>query len=119
MKRGVRDFEGRLGLALTELGMLTKDQLDTSLCFSEEHDCSLFASVEHLWRIPRTTLFPLIYLTTGIPFTNLSAAIFQQEAIQALPQELAHKYQSVPIRIDGTGHLRLATTDPAYLDAIP
>ena len=109
-------FETRLGLALAELGFLTEKQLEEAWRHSGERHVSLPTSLEALQFVPRLVVLSLANITLGLPVTNLQTDKFDQGVLDLIPREPAIKHKILPVRVEKSGHLRLATLDPCDVD---
>ncbi|HWN81756.1 MAG TPA: type IV-A pilus assembly ATPase PilB [Candidatus Udaeobacter sp.] len=88
LERQQKSHGGSLGLNLVKLGILTEQQLTQAL--------------SSIYRVP------------GL---NLAEATIDQDAVKLLPQEIATKFQVLPVKREGR-RLQIAMADPGNIFAI-
>ena len=108
----------RIGDILIEYGYISPDQLGTALAYQKEHkDLRIGQALMELGYVSEKqvlqALAQRLHLQT-IDFSNLTVSV---DAVEKLPQELAVKYDMLPIRENGSV-LTIAANDPLNYYAI-
>ncbi len=96
----------RLGDMLLESGYITTDQLDSALAAQKGSGKRLGETLIDSGFITEKELIDILCMQLGIDFIDLSNVILPTELTQAMPKNMARKYNMVPVK---------ATPDEVYV----
>src|SRR5690625_3159364 len=106
----------RLGDLLVDAGLITKEQLEDALEIkSREEKLGDVLLREGL--ITEQQLIEVLEFQLGVPHININQFPIEQETIQLVPQEIAKRFQVMPIRTENN-QLFVAMADPMDYFAI-
>ena len=114
----------RLGEILLDLGSVDPDDLLAALQKQQEQPgdaesrAQLGQILVQLGSINDTALAAALAHQFEVPLADLSQVKPEPEAIARIPEELARKHTVLPLRIDDTGRVFVATADPLDTEAI-
>ncbi len=114
----------RLGEILLDLGSVDPDDLLSALQKQQEQPADAETRAQlgqilvQLGSINDTALAAALAQQFGVPLADLSQIKPQPEAIAKVPEEMARRHQVLPLRIDDTGRVFVATADPLDTEAI-
>ncbi|HLS24107.1 MAG TPA: ATPase, T2SS/T4P/T4SS family [Pseudogracilibacillus sp.] len=106
----------RLGDLLVEAGLITKDQLEEALK-EKAPDEKLGDALLRQGFITEQQLIEVLEFQLGVPHISIHQYPIEQETIQLVPQDIAKRYQVMPIRTEGD-RLFVAMADPMDYFAI-
>lgn len=106
----------RLGDLLVESGLITQEQLEETLK-DKTADEKLGDALLRQGFITEQQLIEVLEFQLGVPHINIHQYPIDQETIQLVPQEIAKRYQVMPIRTEGD-QLFVAMADPMDYFAI-
>ncbi|HMS13645.1 MAG TPA: GspE/PulE family protein [Microthrixaceae bacterium] len=101
----------RLGEVLVSRGVIDVAMLDAAVRSQAENGEELGASLIALGAIDEITLAEAVAVQFGIAFADLRREIPDQDAVDAVGEELCRRHQVVPMRIVG-GRVFVATSRP-------
>jgi type IV pilus assembly protein PilB len=101
----------RLGDLMVEMGFLTPAQLEVALKEQRRTGELLGQTLERLGFVSPEKMALVLAAQAGIPFVNLKETRPQQEAIEALDEDLAREFHVLPLEIKGNT-LVVATDNP-------
>src|SRR6476469_5015131 len=107
----------RLGDRLLESGLITRHQLDKAL---EKHVTTgqkLGKTLVDLGYLHPDQLMKTLCEDAGIPYMPLGDMTPAPAALATIPEPIARRYNSVPLRIEN-GRLLIAMADPFDMDAL-
>ncbi len=108
----------RLGQILVEENVITEDQLEAALAQqSRDRGKKLGEILEESGLVSHTAVCVTLARKLGVPFVKLKKIQTDQDAIDAVPLDLARKYCCLPLFIYRS-RLVVAVDDPANTDAI-
>lgn len=100
----------RLGDLLVDTGMITEEQLTKTLN-EKLADEKLGDALLREGLITEQQLIEVLEFQLGVPHINIEQYPIEQETIQLVPQEIAKRYQVMPIRTENN-QLFVAMADP-------
>ena len=106
----------RLGDLLVESGLISQEQLEEALRDKSE-DEKLGDALLRQGFITEQQLIEVLEFQLGVPHISIHQYPIDQETIQLVPQEIAKRYQVMPIRTEGD-QLFVAMADPMDYFAI-
>ena len=106
----------RLGDLLVEAGLLTEEQLATTLSNKSANEKIGDALLREGF-ITEQQLIEVLEFQLGIPHINLYKYAIEEDAVKLVPKELARRHLLMPVRIDGN-KLLVAMADPMDYFAI-
>lgn len=106
----------RLGDLLVEAGLITKEQLETTLQEKSSEE-KLGDALLRQGLITEQQLIEVLEFQLGVPHINIHQYPIELETIQLVSREIAKRYQVMPIRTDGN-QLFVAMADPMDYFAI-
>lgn len=107
----------RLGDRLLESGLITRHQLDKALQKHVTTGQKLGKTLVDLGYLHPDQLMKTLCEDAGIPYMPLGDMTPAPAALAAIPEAVARRYNSVPLRIEN-GRLLIAMTDPFDMDAL-
>ena len=111
----------RLGELLIEAGLIDVHQLKSALAQQERWGNRLGANLVRMGFVDERELVRVLSRQLGLPVVSLADCAVQQEALEAVPAQLALKHGILPIALKTTGvggTLVLAMEDPTDLARI-
>lgn len=106
----------RLGDLLVESNLITEDELSATLA-EKSPDEKLGDSLLRRGLITEQQLIEVLEFQLGIPHINVHQIPIEQEIIRLVPQEIAKRYQVMPVRTENN-QLFVAMADPMDYFAI-
>jgi len=107
----------RLGDMLVEAGLITPGQLETAVALHRQENKKLGQVLVEKGFISATTLATFISYQLNLPLVDLKKCKIQPAAVRLVPEEMARRYNLLPVAIDG-GDLLVAMEDPLDLRVI-
>ena len=107
----------RLGDRLLESGLITRHQLDKALEKHVSTGHKLGKTLVDLGYLHPDQLMKTLCEDAGIPYMPLGNMTPAPAALAAIPEAIARRYGSVPLRIEN-GRLLIAMADPFDMDAL-
>lgn len=101
----------RLGDILVESGMITKDELMTALQDQKETGARLGDQLVQMEAVTEQQMIEVLEFQLGIPHINLYKQKIDQKIIGIIDEELARRYQLIPVERLGD-RLTVAMSDP-------
>jgi type II secretory ATPase GspE/PulE/Tfp pilus assembly ATPase PilB-like protein len=106
-----------LGSILTVAGLITEAELETALEAQKHRDTRLGAVLVELGLLTTRQIAGAIAEQCQVEFVDLDTAAIEPEAVKLLPEQLARRFEALPLRILPDGLLLLAMADPTNLRA--
>lgn len=106
-----------LGQALLEAGLITRDQLDKALSLQKQNGKKLGDILVETGIITENDLMRTLEARFKVPFIDLSETRIDNAAPALISEELAEKYNVIPIASDDKT-LTVATSDPMNFYAL-
>ena len=108
----------RLGDVLIEFGYITPEQLNAALAYQKEHrDLRVGQALQELGYVNERQVLEALAKRLQIRMIDIEHTNVDVTAVEKVPQELAHKYDMLPIA--QSGHtLTIAANDPLNYYAI-
>lgn len=113
--RAVATASPRLGLMLLEAGLITEEQLKAAL--ESQNGRSLGRVLVDLGFVSEADIAHTLAERMNLEFVDLGAADVDPHAVTLVPEEMAHKYNLLPIGVQNDT-LVVAMSDPANIFAI-
>jgi len=107
----------RLGDRLLESGLITRHQLDKALEKHVSTGQKLGKTLVDLGYLHPDQLTKALCEDAGIPYIPLGDMTPAPDALATIPEPVARRYNSVPLRIEN-GRLLIAMADPFNMDAL-
>lgn len=107
----------RLGDRLLESGLITRHQLDKALEKHVSTGQKLGKTLVDLGYLHPDQLMKTLCEDAGIPYMPLGDAVPAPAALATIPETVARRFNSVPLRIEN-GRLLIAMADPFDMDAL-
>ncbi len=108
----------RLGDVLIEFGYITPDQLNTALAYQKEHrDLRVGQALQELGYVNERQVLEALAQRLQIKLVDIAHTPVDVAVVEKVPQELARKYDMLPIAQNGRT-LTIATNDPLNYYAI-
>lgn len=107
----------RLGDRLLESGLITRHQLDKALEKHVSTGQKLGKTLVDLGYLHPDQLMKTLCEDAGIPYIPLGDMIPAPAALATIPENVARRYNSIPLRIEN-GRLLIAMADPFDMDAL-
>jgi type IV pilus assembly protein PilB len=107
----------RLGDRLLESGLITRHQLDKALEKHVSTGQKLGKTLVDLGYLHPDQLMKTLCEDAGIPYMTLGDMTPAPAALATIPEQVARRYNSVPLRIEN-GRLLIAMADPFDMDAL-
>jgi type IV pilus assembly protein PilB len=105
-----------LGALLVKRGVLTNERLDVALAESQATGRRIGeVLIERGW-IFESELAHAIAEQNDVAYVDIAARSVDPEAAARLPQEVARRYEAVPVRVLGSGAVLVAVSDPLDID---
>ncbi len=106
----------RLGQLLVRENLITLEQLEKAVEEQKASGGRLGASLTKLGFIDENELSNFVSKQYGVPSINLEEHEIDPELVNLIPEDLAQKYQIIPVNRSGST-LIIATADPSNLSA--
>lgn len=106
-----------LGEILVRKEYITKKQLEKAIKKAEEENKELDKAIVELGYITEKEIYQVLAEELGFEFIDLSEIELRTELAQFLPDNIAKRYNAVPIRFDGE-KLVVAMIDPLDTNAV-
>ena len=104
----------RLGDLLIELGYITPDQLNTALAYQKEHrDLRVGQALQELGYVNERQVLEALAKRLQIQLIDIEHTTVDVTAVEKVPQELAQKYDMLPIA-QSARTLTVAANDPLF-----
>ncbi|MFH1776806.1 MAG: ATPase, T2SS/T4P/T4SS family [Candidatus Omnitrophota bacterium] len=113
----IKSLKQRLIEVLVESNLLTQEQLDNALHVQQESGRRLSEILTKLGYISDEHLLVALSRSLNIPPINLSRFKIEQDVVKLIPQEVAKRYQLIPVSKIGN-FLTMAMADPLNIFAI-
>ncbi len=107
----------KIGEILVEFNYITEEQLKQVIDNQENNDKRLGELLVENGYISEDELNQVLEFQLGIPFVDLSKFSLNPGLAEYIPEQLARKYQAVPLEMS-RGKLKVAMTDPSDLVAV-
>ncbi|MEW6233087.1 MAG: GspE/PulE family protein [Chloroflexota bacterium] len=107
----------RIGDMLVEAGLITPEQLETAVALHRQENKKIGQVLVEKGFISATTLATFISYQLNLPLVDLKKCKIQPAAVRLVPEEMARRYNLLPVAIDG-GDLLVAMEDPLDLRVI-
>ena len=102
----------RLGDVLIEFGYITPDQLNTALAYQKEHrDLRVGQALQELGYVNERQVLEALAQRLQLKMIDIEHTNVDVTAVEKVPQELAQKYDMLPIA-QGPRALTIAANDP-------
>lgn len=111
------DTSKKLGELLLDFDYITEKQFEEALEQQKESEEKLGRILLDLNYIEEKDLVEALEIQLGIPRVDFSSYILNTGLAQYLPEQLARRYEAVPLEKDGN-ILKVAMTDPSNIVAI-
>ncbi len=102
---------------LLKSGLITQDELNKALDEMRKLKRPLERVIVELKVLSCSALYETIAKHQGFIYLNLDKIVQSEDLIQAIPEELSRKTQSIPVKIQN-GTLQVAIADPTDLYAV-
>jgi len=112
-----REKVKKLGELLIEFKYITRDQLEKALDHQEDSDKRLGDVLLDLGYISESDLVEVLEFQLGVERADLSKYVIDPSLSQYIPENIAQRYNAVPVSKDGDT-LKVAMSDPSDLLAI-
>lgn len=89
--------QGLLGLKLKELGLLTEDEVRSTLSQAEKQGVAYPAYLQSLGKLDKKTIYEAYADVFDVPFIEIDHLSVSDEAIQLISSDLAHKLKIIPL----------------------
>ena len=110
------DFEWiPLGSLLVGAGLVTQAQLDRALAVKAARGGRLGEAIVDAGYASTHEIAAAVAEQYGLEFVSLAKLEPSAEAVDRFPEQLAQRYQAVPVRVEADGTLVLAFADPTNL----
>jgi type IV pilus assembly protein PilB len=106
-----------LGSILTVAGLITDAELETALEAQRHRGTRLGAVLVELGLLTTRQIAGAIAEQCRVEFVELDTAAIEPEAVRLLPEQLARRFEALPLKILPDGVLLLAMADPTNLRA--
>lgn len=106
-----------LGEILIKKEYITRKQLERALKKAEEENKELDKTIVELGYISEKEIYQILAEELGFEFVDLSEVELKSELAQFLPDNLAKRYNAVPIKLEGD-KLVVALLDPLDTNAV-
>ena len=101
----------RLGDVLIEFGYITPDQLNTALAYQKEHrDLRVGQALQELGYVNERQVLEALAQRLKLKMIDIEHTNVDVTAVEKVPQELAQKYDMLPIAQGVGGHRQRART---------
>ncbi len=107
----------KLGEILVDFNYITDEQLIEVINNQEENEKRLGELLVDNGYINEDELNQVLEFQLGIPYIDLSKFSLNSDLIKYIPEQLARKYQAVPL-VNSRGKLKVAMSDPSDLVAV-
>jgi type II secretory ATPase GspE/PulE/Tfp pilus assembly ATPase PilB-like protein len=107
----------RLGEILINKGLLTEEKLNVALSYQKVTGDMIGESLIKLSFVSSFEIAKTLAEQAKIPFVDLSEFAISEEAIRAVPKDLAEKMALIPLRIDNK-YIEIGMNDPSNIKAI-
>ncbi len=108
----------QLGTLLCQQGLITQAQLDAALAEQEASGKPLGRVLIELGNVSEADLVRTLAKQVGLEFVDLSERAIDASVAGLIPENLARKYQALPIGWDDDGRLVVAMGDPSNVFAV-
>ena len=112
-----REKVKKLGELLIEFKYITREQLEKALDHQEDSDKRLGDVLLDLGYISESDLVEVLEFQLGVERADLSKYVIDPSLSQYIPENIAQRYNAVPVSKDGDT-LKVAMSDPSDLLAI-
>lgn len=107
----------RLGELLIEASLITQDQLAGALRIQQDTRQMLGQILIDKGWVSEEKICQILSKKLHVPYTHLHNVLISQDVVRLVPEELAVKYQVLPVLIQNTA-LYVAMADPRNIEAI-
>ncbi len=107
----------RLGDLLLEVGMITKEQLNTAIDLQKKTNEKLGNALIKLGYVSEDDIIQVLEFQLGIPHVKLERYNIDKAAYLTIPEAIARRYVLIPIKKDN-GIITVAMSDPLNVFAI-
>ncbi|MBI5599024.1 MAG: Flp pilus assembly complex ATPase component TadA [Deltaproteobacteria bacterium] len=107
----------KLGEILVESGLITKDQLSRSIEEQKKTRKRLGEVLVESRLLTEADISRTLSIQLAIPYTDISSAVVEPEAVESVPEKLAEKHLILPLGIEGRD-ITIAMADPLNFEAI-
>jgi type IV pilus assembly protein PilB len=108
----------QLGTLLCQQGLITQAQLDAALAEQATSGKPLGRVLIDRGHVAETDLVRTLAKQVGLEFVDLSERTVDPSVAGLIPENLARKYQALPIEWDESGRLVVAMGDPSNVFAV-
>jgi type IV pilus assembly protein PilB len=108
----------QLGTLLCQQGLITREQLDAALAEQSASGKPLGRVLIDRGHVAETDLVRTLAKQVGLEFVDLSERTIDPSVAGLIPENLARKYQALPITWDEAGRLVVAMGDPSNVFAV-
>ena len=106
-----------LGDLLTEVGLISREQLNKALVTQKTTRERLGRILINLGYLTEEDINRVLEVHLGVPYVDLSAMTINREIAMTVPASLAERHQVIPIKKEGK-QITLAMVDPTNFFAI-
>ena len=108
----------RIDELLLERGLITGEQLEEARAQAAERGRPLGRVLIELGHIDEAELVSILAEQLGLEFVELGELQIDASAVALIPEATARRHSCIPVAIDDSGRLVLATADPANVVAL-
>src|SRR5262245_54681958 len=108
----------RLGEMLIEARLLTVEQLDAAIAEQKKSGQMLGAVLVRMGFLREDELLALLQRQLGLPLVDLESTAADEQALGKVKEEMARKYLSLPLEVEGRKTLVVAMADPLNVAAL-
>jgi len=103
---------------LVLMNIVTEENIATAQEKRKESEKYLAHTLIRLGKCNEKDVLPLLAQHLGVDYIHLKDAPIEKEAVEKIPAKFAHHYKIMPVRMEGPGKIRVATTDPLDLHVL-
>ncbi len=108
----------RLGDLLLDARLITQEQLDRAITEQRQTGELLGAALVRLGAVTEDTLLHLLEQQLHLPLVDLDAISVDEEVLAFIKEDMARKYNALPLAIEGRSTLIVAMADPLNVSAL-
>lgn len=108
----------RLSDILISAGLIQPEQLEIAIKTQKRTSEKLTDALVSLGYVTNEEVINLLESELGIPHVHPDAATVEADAIKLVSEDLARRYELIPIRIDNNNSLIVAMSDPLNIYAV-
>ena len=101
----------KLGVILLETGLINNNQLSEALADQAKSGKRLGATLIEKGYVNSRSMYEVLEFQLGIPYANLSLYSVSSQVARLIPENMAKKYEIIPIKLEGNV-ITIAAADP-------